>query len=98
MLILHRGEPVSSDRLIDALWEEQAPPSAIKIVQMAKKPGSGPSNIAGLGGASFVVLSLASAMVGAMILWRAPGNAVGWVLAAIGALTGAGLVAYQYSA
>jgi signal transduction histidine kinase len=53
---------------------------------------------AGVGGASFVVLSLASAMVGAMVLWRVPGNAVGWVLVAIGALTGAGAVAYQYGA
>jgi YVTN family beta-propeller protein len=33
VLLLHRGEPVSSDRLIDALWGEQAPASAIKIVQ-----------------------------------------------------------------
>ena len=33
VLLVHRGEPVSSDRLIDALWGEQAPASAIKIVQ-----------------------------------------------------------------
>ncbi len=33
VLLVHRGEPVSSERLIDALWGEQAPPSAIKIVQ-----------------------------------------------------------------
>ena len=33
VLLLHRGEPVSSDRLIDELWGEQAPASAIKIVQ-----------------------------------------------------------------
>ena len=33
VLLLHRGEPVSSDRLIDALWGERAPASAIKIVQ-----------------------------------------------------------------
>jgi predicted ATPase/DNA-binding SARP family transcriptional activator len=33
VLLLHRGEPVSSDRLIDALWGEHAPASAVKIVQ-----------------------------------------------------------------
>jgi DNA-binding SARP family transcriptional activator len=32
-LILHRGEAVSSDRLIDLLWGEHAPPTANKIVQ-----------------------------------------------------------------
>jgi YVTN family beta-propeller protein len=33
VLLVHRGEPVSTDRLIDALWGEQAPASAVKIVQ-----------------------------------------------------------------
>ncbi len=33
VLLVHRGEPVSSDRLVDALWGEQAPASAVKIVQ-----------------------------------------------------------------
>jgi len=33
VLLLHRGDPVSSDRLVDALWGERAPASAVKIVQ-----------------------------------------------------------------
>ena len=33
VLLVHRGEPVSTERLIDELWEEQAPASATKIVQ-----------------------------------------------------------------
>ena len=33
VLLLHRGEPVSSDRLIDEIWGEQPPASANKIVQ-----------------------------------------------------------------
>jgi YVTN family beta-propeller protein len=33
VLLVHRGEVVSLDRLIDELWGEQAPPSAAKIVQ-----------------------------------------------------------------
>jgi len=34
MLLLHANEPVSSDRLIDALWGESPPPSAAKMVQI----------------------------------------------------------------
>jgi DNA-binding SARP family transcriptional activator len=33
MLLVHRGEPVSSDQLIDGLWGEQPPASGIKIIQ-----------------------------------------------------------------
>ncbi len=33
VLLIHRGEVLSTDRLIDELWGEQAPSSAIKIVQ-----------------------------------------------------------------
>jgi YVTN family beta-propeller protein len=33
VLLLHRREAVSADRLVDALWGERAPPTAIKIVQ-----------------------------------------------------------------
>ena len=33
VLLVHRGEAVSSDRLIDELWGERAPASAVKIVQ-----------------------------------------------------------------
>jgi YVTN family beta-propeller protein len=33
LLLLHRNETVSSDRLIDALWGETPPPTAAKILQ-----------------------------------------------------------------
>jgi WD40 repeat protein/DNA-binding SARP family transcriptional activator len=33
VLLIHRGEVVSTDRLIDELWGEQAPSSAVKVVQ-----------------------------------------------------------------
>lgn len=33
VLVLHRGETVSSDRLIDAIWGEQPPASAVKAIQ-----------------------------------------------------------------
>ena len=38
VLLLHRDEPVSSDLLIDALWGEQAPASAIKICLLYTSP------------------------------------------------------------
>ena len=34
VLLLHRGEVVSTDRLIDALWGERAPATAAKTVQV----------------------------------------------------------------
>ena len=33
VLVVHRGEPVSRDRLIDEIWGERPPASAHKIVQ-----------------------------------------------------------------
>lgn len=33
VLLIHHGEVVSTDRLIDELWVEQAPSSAVKVVQ-----------------------------------------------------------------
>jgi DNA-binding SARP family transcriptional activator/DNA-binding NarL/FixJ family response regulator len=33
LLLLHRNEPVASDRLIDALWGEAPPPTAAKVLQ-----------------------------------------------------------------
>jgi len=33
LLLLHRNEPVASDRLIDALWGEVQPPTAAKVLQ-----------------------------------------------------------------
>src|SRR4051794_2096602 len=34
ILLLHRGEPVSVDRLIDELWGERSPDTATKTVQV----------------------------------------------------------------
>jgi DNA-binding SARP family transcriptional activator len=47
VLLVHRDEPMSLDRLIDELWGERAPASAIKIVQgyvsnLRKVLGDGP--------------------------------------------------------
>ena len=34
VLVLHRGEAVSTDGLVDALWGERAPATAAKTVQV----------------------------------------------------------------
>src|SRR5690349_23435767 len=34
VLALHAGEPVTVDRLIEALWGEEPPASALKLVQL----------------------------------------------------------------
>ena len=34
LLVIQRGEVVSTDRLIDELWPENPPPTAVKTVQM----------------------------------------------------------------
>ena len=52
----------------------------------------------GVGGLSFAVLSLSFATVGAIIIARVPGNAVGRVFLAIGLLNSLGQLAYQYAA
>jgi DNA-binding SARP family transcriptional activator len=33
ILLLHANEPVSADRLIDGIWGEQLPPTALKTLQ-----------------------------------------------------------------
>jgi hypothetical protein len=52
----------------------------------------------GVGGLSFVMLSLSFATVGAIVTARVPGNAVGRVFLAIGLLNSLGQLGYQYAA
>src|SRR6266536_2294662 len=35
LLLLHLGEVVSRDTIVDELWEEEAPATAIKVIQNA---------------------------------------------------------------
>lgn len=52
---------------------------------------------AGLGGASFLVLSLTFATVGAMVAARVPDNRIGWIFCAIGVLCGMSVLAWAYA-
>jgi hypothetical protein len=52
---------------------------------------------AGIGGASFLVLSLTFATVGAMVAARVPGNRIGSIFCAIGVLCGMSVLAWAYA-
>jgi hypothetical protein len=51
----------------------------------------------GIGGLSFLVLSLSFATVGAIVASRVPENRVGWVFCATGLLIGMSILAYGYA-
>ncbi|MDQ3678546.1 MAG: hypothetical protein M3401_17410 [Actinomycetota bacterium] len=51
----------------------------------------------GLGGVAFVLAALAFAIVGAFVVSRVPGNAIGWIFCLMGLLVGAGNLAYHHA-
>jgi hypothetical protein len=51
----------------------------------------------GVGGASFVVLSLAYACVGAVVAARVPKNPIGWMFCVTGLAYGLSMLSYQYA-
>jgi hypothetical protein len=53
--------------------------------------------LTGLGGASFVLASLAFATVGALVSARVPGNRIGPIFCAMGAILGVGNLLFQYA-
>jgi hypothetical protein len=53
--------------------------------------------LSGLGGASFIVASLAFATVGALVRTRVPGNRIGPLFALVGAILGVGDLLFQWA-
>jgi hypothetical protein len=51
----------------------------------------------GVGGASFVALSLAYACVGAVVAARVPENPIGWMFCVTGLVYGLGMLGYEYA-
>ena len=54
-------------------------------------------SLGGVGGLSFLVLSLAFATVGAIVASRVPENRIGWVFCVTGLVDGATTLGYQYA-
>jgi hypothetical protein len=51
----------------------------------------------GVGGAAFIVMSLAFVTTGAIVASHVPGNRIGWLFCLIGLLTSANILAYEYA-
>ena len=70
-----------------ALCAAMAAASAVFLLLGPARPA--PDDVfGGVGGASFVVLSLTLATVGALVAARTPANRIGWVFCATGLLYG----------
>jgi signal transduction histidine kinase len=79
-----------------ALCAVMAVPSGVLLVL---GPGmSVPDDLfGGVGGAAFLVMSLAFTTTGAIVAARVPGNAIGWLFCVIGLATGATILSYGYA-
>jgi signal transduction histidine kinase len=79
-----------------ALCSAMAAASAVFLVLGPARPA--PDDVfGGVGGASFVVLSLSLATIGALVAARAPANRIGWVFCATGLLYGGMILAWVYA-
>jgi len=75
-----------------------AVPTAVLMVAQAGEFTPGDAFVqGGPGGPGFVLASLAFSVVGALIVSRLPGNAVGWIFCLVGLLVAFGELTYQYA-
>jgi hypothetical protein len=82
-----------------AVWAFTAATCVASLLLLALRPAGTLRGdlLGGIGGIAFVLMALAFATVGALIVERVQGNRVGWVFLAIGASTGAGMALYAYA-
>ena len=80
-------------------WALCAMVALAAAVLLAAGPGRQlPADVfAGIGGASFLGLSLTFATVGAAVAWRVPGNRIGWIFCTIGVACGVSVLAWAYA-
>jgi signal transduction histidine kinase len=79
-----------------AICAVMAVPSTVFLVLGPGRPV--PDDLfGGVGGAAFLVMSLAFVTTGAIVASRVPGNRIGWLFCVIGLLTGATILAYEYA-
>jgi len=96
-----RGENglVKSRRVAALAWAicaVMAVPSAVLLVLGPGVPVAD-DLFGGVGGLSFLVMSLAFATTGAIVASRVPGNRIGWLFCVTGLATGATILAYEYA-
>jgi signal transduction histidine kinase len=90
---------VKSRRVAALAWALCAVIAAATAVFLVLGPGRPvPADVfGGVGGASFLVLSLAFATVGAIVAARVPHNPIGWLFCGIGIVNGVTLLAWEYA-
>ena len=89
---------MNSGRVAVLAWALCAAIAAASAVFLALGPGPAPDDVfGGVGGASFLVLSLTLTTVGGLVAARAPENRVGWVFCATGLLCGVMVLAWVYA-
>jgi hypothetical protein len=90
---------VTAARLAWGLWAICVLIAVPTLVLVVIGPGRAlPSDIfAGLGGAAFLILALTFASVGAIVAWRRPENAIGWIFCFVGLANCLQLLTWQYA-
>jgi signal transduction histidine kinase len=90
---------VKSRRVAALAWALCAVMAVASAVLLVLGPGRPVRNdvLGGVGGASFLVLSLAFATVGAIVAARVPKNRIGWLFCVVGLLIGASTLSWAYA-
>lgn len=90
---------MKSRRVAALAWAPCAVMAVASAVLLVLGPGRPVRDdvFGGVGGASFIVLSLAFAAVGAIVAARVPENRIGWIFCGIGLLLGATVLAWVYA-
>jgi hypothetical protein len=86
-------------RVAWGLWALCVLTAVPTLVLVAIGPGRVPPSdiFAGLGGVAFLILALTFASVGAIVAWRRPENAIGWIFCVVGLATCLQLLTWQYA-
>jgi hypothetical protein len=88
-----------SRRIAPIAWALCVAIAVASAVLLALGPGRQlPGDVfAGIGGASFLILSLTFGGVGALVAWRVPENRIGWIFCVTGVFCGASVLAWAYA-